>query len=150
MSQVNNLSNLKFGDLDNAKSATADFSVCPAGSHVAKVMSFTENDNYNFVTLEIEGKSYNFFYDYTLRNSDDLDYNVINWIAGLAMIPVTKETSLLAITNSAIGHSYEIETYVYVGKNGKNKDKEQHAIRFNVKPVPVTVQVQEENLELPF
>ena len=146
----NNLSTLKVGDLQNAKTNSADFIVCPAGSHIAKIISFTEEENYNYVSMEIDGRNYNFFYNYTLRGSDDLDADVLSWIVALATIPVTDTTTLLQITNSAIGQSYEIETYVYTSKTGKNVGKENHAIRFNVKPKLTTVAVQEEDLELPF
>lgn len=143
------LSTLTMADLDTAKS-TQDFSVCPAGKHTAKIMSFTEEDTYNYVSLEIEGKVYNFFYSYYLRDSDDLNKDVLDWIGALATIPTTPTTPLLACANSAIGHSYEIETRVYTSNSGKNAGREQHAINFNIKPTLVTVAVEEEEIDLPF
>jgi len=145
-----NLSTLTVKDLANAKTSTGEFQVCPAGHHIAKVISFTEEQDYSFVTLEIDGKNYNFFYSFFLKDSDDYNADVFNWIIGLSTIPVTDATPLLAITNSSIGHSYEVETYTYVSKTGKSAGKEQHAIRFNVKPLLTTVAVEEEELTLPF
>lgn len=127
-----------------------EFAVCPAGKHVAKVVRFTEEENYNYVTLEIEKQAYNFFYNYTLKDSDVLDSDVLSWILALATIPVTDETHLIEITNSAIGHSYEIETYVYTPKNGKNAGKPQHGIQFSTLPVLQIVEVETEDIELPF
>ena len=132
------------------KRERSDFAVCPAGKHTAKVVSFTEEENYNYVTLEIEKKSYNFFYNYTLKDSDVLDSDVLNWLLSLATIPVTDETHLIEITNSAIGHSYEVETYVYTPKNGKNAGKPQHGIQFSTLPVLKVVEVETEDIELPF
>lgn len=145
-----NLSTLTVADLDSAQVRSNSALVCPKGFHKAKVLSFTEEENYNYVSLEIEGKKYNFFYDYTLRDSDAFDRDVLNWIISLATIPVTPTTPLLAITNSAIGHTYEIETDVYTSKTGKNAGKEQHFIRFSTKPELTKVIVEEETLDLPF
>lgn len=145
---MNNLSTLTRADLQNAQKKEVGFSVCPAGKHVAKVQKFVEEDNYNLVNLLIDGKNYNFFYNYTLRNSDALDADVLNWIIGLSTIPVTDSTTLLQITNSAIGYSYEIETYTYTPTTGKNAGKQQHGIQFSVVPKLVTVDVESEELDV--
>lgn len=123
--------------------------VLAPGDYVAKVRCFVEEDAYQYVSLEINKKNYNFFYNYYLKDSTDLDANVINWIKGLSNIPVTETTSLLEIANSAIGSSYKITIYNYVSKTGKNAGKTQHAIRFAKLPVLETSDIVEEVVDLP-
>ena len=144
------LSTLTAGDLQNAQ-VREGLSVCPAGKHQAKILKFVEEENYNYIQVEIEKKQFNFFYDYELRDSDALDRNVLGWLISLSTIPVTDSTPLLAITNSAIGHTYEIETGTYTSKQGKNAGKENHFIKFEVKPVLCNITVEDEEMEaLPF
>lgn len=122
----------------------------PAGTYVAKILGFTEEETYQFISVEIDKKKYNFFYNYYLKDTTDLDANLINWIKGLATIQVTENTSLLEIANSAIGSSYKIVVYNYVSKAGKNAGKTQHAISFKDLPIIETVTVETEEIQLPF
>ena len=124
--------------------------VLPPGSYVAKVLGFTEEEAYQFVSLEINKKKFNFFYNYYLRNTTDLDASLINWIKALATIPVKETTSLLEIANSSIGSSFKVTIYNYVSKTGKNAGKTQHAISFKDKPVLETTTIETEQVELPF
>jgi hypothetical protein len=124
--------------------------VLAPGNYVAKVLGFTEEEAYQFVSLEINKKKFNFFYNYYLRNTTDLDASLINWIKALATIPVKESTSLLEIANSAIGSSFKITIYNYVSKTGKNAGKTQHAISFKDKPVLETTTIETEQVELPF
>lgn len=145
------LQNITRADLANAgKKETNAFSICPAGIHVAKVIGFTEEEHYNYVSLEINKVKYNFFYNYYLRDGITFDEDVLNWIISLATIPVKDETSLLEITNSAIGSSYKIEIYNYTPKTGKNAGKPQHGIQFSKAPELVVVDVVTEEYELPY
>ena len=145
-----NLSTLTMADLTNAEAKQTEARVCPAGEHEAKVLGFTEEETYNYVSLEINGVKYNFFYNYFLRDSDKLDKDLLDWIISLAQIPVTESTSFIDITNSAIGCTFKIETYNYVSKTGKNAGKQQHGINFRKKPELVVVEIQSEEFELPF
>lgn len=145
-----NLANITIADLENAETKSVEAQVCPAGEHVAKVLAFVEEETYNYVSLEINGVKYNFFYNYFLKDSDKFNADVLNWIIGLSTIPVTDTTSLIDITNSAIGSSYKVEIYNYVSKTGKNAGKTQHGIQFSKKPELVVVEVQTEEFELPF
>lgn len=144
------LNNITVADLTSAKARENTNQVCPAGEHVAKVISFTEEENYNYITLEINNVKYNFFYNYFLRNSDTFDADVLNWIISLATIPVTDATGLLEISNSAIGSSYKVKIYNYTSKTGKNAGKLQHAIDFATKPEMTTVDVVTEEFVLPY
>jgi hypothetical protein len=146
-----NLTNITAADLRNAKQREQKgFEVCPPGVHTARVIEFVEEETYNSVKLEINGKQYNFFYNYFLRNSQDFDADVLNWIISLSTIPVTDTTSLMEIGNSAIGSSYKIEVYNYTSKSGKNAGKVQHGIQFSTKPELVTVEIEEEEYNLPY
>lgn len=146
-----NLSTISVADLGTAKQReNTGFKVCPPGVHTARVIAFNEEENYNTVSLEINGTKHNFFYNYFLRNSQDFDADVLNWIISLSTIPVTDQTSLQEIANSAIGSCYEVEIYNYTSKTGKNAGKLQHAIQFGTKPKLVTVEIQEEEYELPY
>lgn len=145
-----NLSNITIADLDTAQSNVTEQQILPAGKYVAKVLGFTEEENYNYVSLEINGVKYNFFYNYFLKDSDVLNADVLNWIISLATIPVGENTSLIEISNSAIGSSYNIEIYNYTSKSGKNAGKEQHAIQFRTKPEIVVVDITTEEFELPY
>lgn len=145
-----NLSNLTVADLATAKEETNAPKVCPEGEQIAKVLGFVEEETYNYVSLEIKGVKYNFFYNYFLKDSDELNAKVLNWIVSLSTVPVTETTSLIEITNSAIGSSYKIKIRNYMSKTGKNAGSMQHAIDFNFKPELVVVEVQTEEFELPF
>lgn len=124
--------------------------VLAPGSYVAKVLGFTEEEAYQYVSLEINKKKFNFFYNYNIRGTTDLDGTLINWIKALATIPVKETTNLLEIANSAIGSSYKITIYNYVSKTGKNAGKTQHAISFKDKPVLETTTIETEQVDLPF
>lgn len=124
--------------------------VLAPGNYVAKILGFTEEEAYQYVSVEINKKKFNFFYNYYLRGTTDLDANLINWIKALATIPVKESTSLLEIANSAIGSSFKITIYNYVSKTGKNAGKTQHAISFKDKPVLETTTIETEQVELPF
>lgn len=147
---MRNLANITIADLGTAQTTNVEKPIVPAGIHVAKVLGFTEEENYNYVSLEINGVKHNFFYNYFLKDTDVFNADVLNWIIGLATIPVQENTSLIEITNSAIGSSYNIEIYNYTAKAGKNAGKEQHAIRFSTKPELVVVEITTEEFELPY
>ena len=83
-----NLANITMADLGTAQTRNMDKPIVPAGMHVAKVLGFTEEENYNYVSLEIDGVKHNFFYNYFLRDTDTFDADVLQWIIGLATIPV--------------------------------------------------------------
>lgn len=124
--------------------------VLAPGSYVAKVLGFTEEEAYQYVSLEINKKKFNFFYNYYIRGTQDLDGTLINWIKALATIPVKDTTSMLEIANSSIGSSFKITIYNYVSKTGKNAGKTQHAISFKDKPVLETTTIETEQVDLPF
>lgn len=145
-----NLANISVKDLEGAESVSMEKPVLPAGMHKAKVLAFVEEETYNYVSLEVDGVKYNFFYDYFLRDTDKFNADVLSWIISLATIPVTDDTSLIDITNSAIGSTYEIEIYNYTPKTGKNAGKPQHAIQYKTKPELTVVEIQTEDFELPF
>lgn len=145
-----NLANITIKDLAGAETKNMEKPILPAGTHVAKVLGFTEEENYNYVSLEVNGVKYNFFYNYFLRDTDKFDADVLNWIIGLSTIPVQEDTSLIDVTNSALGSSYKIEIYNYTPKTGKNAGKPQHGIQFRTKPELVVVEVETEEFELPY
>ena len=147
------LKDILLADAKGAKSGGFDHEVLPAGEYVAKIINFTEEDTYNYVAVEINGKRFNMFYNYYIRDTTDLNGDVINWIKELATIKTTDKTTLLEVSNSAIGCSYKISIYNYVSKTGKNKGKSQHAISFSDLPVidtTVVTPIEEEDLDLPF
>lgn len=145
-----NLANITIADLGAAQTRNVEKPIVPAGMHTAKVLGFVEEENYNYVSLEIEGVKHNFFYNYFLKDTDVFDADVLNWIIGLSTIPVTETTSLIDITNSAIGSSYKIEIYNYTPKTGKNAGKVQHGIQFSTKPELVVVEITSEEFVLPY
>jgi hypothetical protein len=145
-----NLSNITIADLGAAQTRNVERPVIPAGIHTFKVLGFVEEENYNYVSLELDGVKHNFFYNYFLKDTDTFDADVLNWIVGLATIAVTENTSLIDITNSAIGSSYEIEIYNYTPKTGKNAGKLQHGIQFSTTPKLVTVEIESEEFVLPY
>ena len=146
------LKDILLKDLAGAKVQSFESEVLLPGKYVAKVMGFTEEDTYRYITLLINGKKHNFFYNYFIYDTTDLDADLINWIKALATIPVDENTSLLAIANSAIGSSFTIEIYNYVSKSGKNAGKTQHSLSFKTLPVRETVVIEEEIIaeDLPF
>ena len=145
------LKDILIKDANNAKEAGGIVNeVLAPGQYIAKVLGFTEEEAYQFVSLEINKKKYNFFYNYYLRNTKDLDAALINWIKALSTIPVKDTTSLLEIANSAIGSSFKVTIYNYVSKTGKNAGKTQHALSFKDKPVLETTTIEAEEVELPF
>lgn len=142
------LKDLTLNDLNKAKE-TAIGEVLKPGVYVAKVLSFTEEPDFNYITVEINKSKYNFFYDFFIRGTQDYSAEVIKWMRALATIPTDPTTTLLAIANSAIGSSYKIEIYNYTSKSGKNAGKVQHAIRYSTLPVIETVTIETEEIELP-
>lgn len=145
-----NLANITIADLGNAQSKVVERPIVPAGVHVFKVLGFVEEETYNYVSLELDGVKHNFFYNYFLKDTDTFDADVLNWIVGLSTIAVTENTSLIDITNSAIGSSYEIEIYNYTPKTGKNAGKPQHAIQFSTTPKLTVVEIESEEFVLPY
>lgn len=145
-----NLANITINDLAGAETRNMDKPIVPPGIHVAKVLGFVEEENYNYVSLEINGVKQNFFYNYFIKDTDKFDADVLQWIINLSTIPVKEDTPLIAVTNSAIGSSYKIEIYNYTPKTGKNAGKTQHGIRFSTKPELVVVEVQTEEFVLPY
>ena len=121
----------------------------PPGEYKAKVIGFTEEDAYQFITVEIDKKRYNFFYNYYIKDTTDLDANLINWIKALATITVSDATTLLEIANSAIGSTYKITLYNYTSKSGKNAGKLQHSISFKTLPVLDNTTIVTEDVILP-
>lgn len=121
----------------------------PPGEYKAKIIGFTEEDAYQFITVEIDKKRYNFFYNYYIKDTTDLDANLINWIKALATITVTDDTTLLEIANSAIGSTYKITLYNYTSKSGKNAGKLQHSISFKTLPVLDNTTIVTEDVILP-
>ena len=103
------LNDILVSDIANAKTGIND-EILPAGTYVAKVLNFTEEEHYNYITLEINKKRFNFFYNYYLRDTTDLDANLLNWLKALATIPVNEKTNFLDITNSAIGSHTELKS----------------------------------------
>ena len=73
------LSDILVSDIANAKTGIND-EILPAGTYVAKVLSFTEEEHYNYIALEINKKRFNFFYNYYLRDTTDLD---VTYLTGL-------------------------------------------------------------------
>jgi hypothetical protein len=150
MSNIN-LQKILVKDLDKAVVPEGFVSeTLPPGTYTGKVLGFTEEETYQYISIEIDKKKFNFFYNYYIKDTTDLDANLINWIKALATIPVKDDTTLLEIANSAIGSSYKIELYNYTSKSGKNAGKVQHAISFKTLPVIVTIDVEEEVIEVPF
>lgn len=138
-------------DLEVAKKpAGGDFEILPPDEYVAKIIGFTEEENYQYITVEINKKRYNFFYNYFNYGTQDLNYFLIDWIKALSTVPVTDELSLLEIANSSIGNSYKVTVYNYTSKSGKNVGKVQHAIDFKVKPELQIVEIVAEEMVLPF
>lgn len=150
MNNKTNLKDILLKDVANAKSPEFNNEVLAPGKYVAKILGFTEEETYQYISMEINKKKYNFFYNYFLKDSTDLNADLINWIKALATIPVNENTSLLEIANSSIGCSYTIVIYNYVSKTGKNAGKTQHAISFKDVPVIENVQIETEEVELPF
>jgi hypothetical protein len=140
-------------DASKAKAAQSGYEeiVLTPGTYIAKVLGFTEEETYQYMTLQINGKKFNFFYNYYNYNSQDLNKSLIDWIQSLATIPVKPETSMLEIVNSSIGSSFKIEISNYVSKSGKNAGKTQHTVNFRTLPELETVVIETETLEdLPF
>lgn len=144
------LKDILLKDAANAKSSDLNTEVLPAGTYPAKILGFVEEDTYQYVTVEINKKKYNFFYNYFLKDTTTLNADLLNWMKALSTIPVADTTSLLEIANSAIGSTYKIVIYNYTSKAGKNAGKAQHAISFKDLPVIDTVVIQTEDVELPF
>lgn len=136
-----NLASILVQDEKTAKSSEFVSKVCPAGVHDAKFITFVEEDTYQYFTFEIDGDQYNFFYNYYLKDSTDLNLDLIEWIKNLATIQYTDTTPLIDIVNSAIGSTFKITTYNYTSKTGKNAGKQQHAISFRDVPVIQAVNV---------
>lgn len=142
------LTNLNVKDIKNAKTQGGYVDeILPAGDYSAKFLGYTEEETYSFFKLVINGKNYNMFYNLLLRDSSDIDANVLNWIKGLATITVTDDTSFTDILQSAVGCTYKINIYNYTSKSGKNAGKTQHAINFKQLPVIQNVEIEEEELD---
>ena len=146
------LKDILLEDAKDAKTNSYENVVLPAGEYIGKVLNFTEEDTYQYIAMEVDGVRHNFFYNYYLYETTDLDGNVIAWIKELATFTTNEKTSLLDIANSAIGCSYKFTIYNYVPKSGKNRGVTQHAISFKDLPsqVSVTIDVEEEDLDLPY
>jgi hypothetical protein len=147
------LKDILVADAAKAKASQGGYEeiILTPGKYTAKVLGFTEEETYQYMSLQINGRKHNFFYNYYNYGTQDLNKQLIDWIQSLATIPVTPKTSLLEIVNSAIGSSYNIDIYNYVSKSGKNEGKTQHAINFKVSPELETVIIETETLEdLPF
>lgn len=144
-----NLKDIILGDLAAAVTPDSTPVVLPAGVHTMKILGFVEEPTYSYVTVEVDRRKFNFFYNFLIRDTNNLNAEVINWFKELATITTTEKTTLLEIANSAIGSSYEIEVYNYVSKSGKNEGNTQHAIKFSTLPKLTVNTVEIEELELP-
>lgn len=144
------LKDILLKDAANAQKQEFQNEILPPGEYSAKILGFTEEDTYQYITVEINKKRFNFFYNYYLKDTTILNADLINWIKALATIPTDENTSLLTIANSAIGSTYRITIYNYTSKTGKNAGKVQHAISFSHLPVIETAEIVSEDLELPF
>ena len=146
------LKDILLADTKDAKTSSYENIILPAGDYVAKILNFTEEETYQYIAMEIAGVRHNMFYNYYIYQTEDLDGNLINWIKALSTIKTDDTTSLLDITNSAIGCSYKIVVYNYVPKSGKNQGVQQHSISFKDLPTQETVAVviEEEELDLPY
>jgi len=150
MSNKPSLKDILLKDLAIAKTPEGiSQEILPEGEYKAKILGFVEEETYQYITIEVNKKKYNMFYNYFIKDTTDLDANLINWIKALATIPVSDETTLLEIANSAVGNTYKITVYNYISKSGKNAGKQQHAIRFGTLPVIETATIEEEVVELP-
>lgn len=149
---LKSLKDILLKDASTAKSSQTTIEALPAGVYTGKLLGITEEEKYSYITLEINKVKRNYFYNIYLRNSDDLNADVFNWLQSLATVAVTEQTSLLEIINSAIGFSFEIKIYNYVSKSSKDVGKTKDAIDFTVLPKLVSVgAIQEEVIEdLPF
>lgn len=150
MSKKVGLKDILLKDVADAQSSGPNTEILEPGVYNAKVIGFTEEDTYQYITVEINKKRFNFFYNYYLYETDVLDKDLIEWIQALATIKTTAKTTLLEIANSAIGSTYKITIYNYTSKSGKNAGKVQHAISFRDLPIEVAADVMEEDIELPF
>lgn len=147
-----NLKDILIKDAKGAKAPKGFPDPLAPGEYNAKIIGFTEEDTYNYLTVNIDSTNRNYFYDYYIYGTTDLNLNVINWFKALATIPITENTNLLDIANSAIGSTYIISIYNYTGKRGKNKGKVMEAIDFKELPVINTQIIETEEIEdsLPF
>lgn len=150
MSKKVGLKDILLKDVGTAQSGGPNMEILEPGVYEAKVIGFTEEDTYQYVTLEINKKRFNFFYNYYLYESDVLDKDLLDWLQALSTITTTAKTTMLEIANSAIGHTYKVTIYNYESKSGKNAGKTQHAISFRDLPVKVDTTIVDEELELPF
>lgn len=142
MNNKPSLSTILLKDVQNAKQPTGGtFEVLPADTYTAKILNWVEEDSYSYISVEINKKKYNFFYNYYNYNTQDLNADLITWIKALATIPLEETTPLLDVTNSSIGNSYQIKIYNYQSKTGKNAGKLQHAISFKDLPIHVATPV---------
>lgn len=147
---LKSLKDIRVQDTADAKTPNGIPPTLAPGEYDAKILQFVEEDNYNYISMEIAKKRYNMFYDYYLRDSTDLNKEVLDWLKALATIPVKNDTTMLEIANSAIGSTYKITVYNYTSKSGKNKGNAQHAISFRDLPVLQETLIETEEAELPF
>lgn len=150
MSKKVGLKDILLKDVGTAQSGGPNMEILEPGVYEAKVIGFTEEDTYQYVTLEINKKRFNFFYNYYLYESDVLDKDLLDWLQALSTITTTAKTTMLEIANSAIGNTYKVTIYNYESKSGKNAGKTQHAISFRDLPIKVDATIVDEELELPF
>lgn len=148
--QKPSLKDILLKDVANAQKQEFNNEILAPGEYSAKILGFTEEDTYQYITVEINKKKFNFFYNYYLKDTTVLNADLINWIKALATIPIDENTSLLTIANAAIGSTYRITIYNYTSKTGKNAGKVQHAISFSDLPAIETVEIVNETLELPY
>jgi|LGOV01.1.fsa_nt_gb hypothetical protein len=151
MSKIS-LQDILVEDAKNAKSSDFIQDTLAPGKYQIQVLEFVEEDTYQYISTIVNKKKYNFFYNYYLKDSTDLNADTINFIKALATVAVTAKTTLLEIANSAIGSTYEVEIYNYVSKSGKNKGKTMHNINYRALPIRTTTQVNIDVVEddLPF
>lgn len=127
--------------------------VLTPGEYNMKILGFIEEENYSYISVECQGRKYNFFYN-LFNKEGQLDLNTLTWIKNLATCTVGPDTSLLDIVNSAVGATYNVKVYNYTSKTGKNAGKTQHAIDFNVAPTLQINDVTSEDIlvsdELPY
>lgn len=124
--------------------------IVPAGKQQLVFAGNVEEETYNALKFQWQGKPVMFFYNPLLKDSTDLNQQVLDWIKALANITITDKTNFQEIFNSAIGSTYEIEVRNYTSQKGKNAGKVQHAIDFAKLPVKVMNTIQTEDITLPF
>lgn len=143
---MKSLKDILIKDEANAKKRSGATVVLAPGEYEFKLLGFVEEDTYSYLSVEHQGRKFNFFYN-LFNKEGALDLDVMTWLKALSTIPVTPDTNLLDIVNSAIGCTYKIKVYNYVAKSGKNKGQTQHSIDFTQIPELIVNTITAEDLD---